>query len=135
MHLTAEHRDVKDAKAPAPHAAALPLASATIRVEKPVETAVRQEPTRAPAGPLFETIKEAGNLKLMTGRPMLLRMKAGVYRVVVADQSICDVVRITGRDLSITGRAAGQTHVTFFFEGSDVTEVTYLVEVQAEAAK
>ena len=132
--LAADHRDVHEPRTAAPPAPAVMQPPAT-KAEKSAIRVERQEPTRAPSGPLFETLKEAGTLKLTLSRPMLLRMKAGVYRVVVADQNICDVVRITGRDLSITGRAAGQTHVTFFFEGSDISEVTYLVEVQAEAAK
>jgi Flp pilus assembly secretin CpaC len=94
------------------------------------------EATKAPAKKTeevaaFEPVKEAGTLKLAMGRPTLLRMKGNVYRAMVADSSVCDVVRITARDISLSGRAAGQTHVTFFYEDQTVPQLTYLVEVAA----
>ena len=83
----------------------------------------------------FETVSEAGRLQLTAGRPLLLRTKSDVYRTMVVDQTVCDVARITTRDVSLVGRAAGQTHVTFFFEDAQRTQLTYLIDVHPEPAK
>jgi hypothetical protein len=82
----------------------------------------------------FVTTLEAGTLKLNRQRPLLLQMKADVYRTFTVDPSICDVVRITQQDISLTGRATGSTHVTFFLDDPTQPQLTYLVEVTNDVA-
>jgi Flp pilus assembly secretin CpaC len=50
----------------------------------------------------------------------------------VVDPTIGEVVRITTKDVSITGRTRGTTHVTFFFEDEKQPQLTYLLEVTPE---
>jgi len=69
-------------------------------------------------------------LKLTIGRPLVLRTKVDVYRTAIVDSGICDIVQFTPRELSLIGRAAGQTQITFWFDGPDRAPLTYVVEVK-----
>jgi Flp pilus assembly secretin CpaC len=68
-------------------------------------------------------------VKIPHRHPLLLHTKADVYRTFTVDPTVCEVVRITNQDISLTGRSVGSTHVTFFTEDPTQPMVTYLVEV------
>jgi hypothetical protein len=131
--VAVDHREAKDTKV------APKLALAQQPATPPAPKRLPPVSDQASASPLaaspFESIKEAGTLKLTAGRPTLLRMKADVYRTMVVDNGVCEIVRITARDVSLSGKATGRTHVTFFYEDQTVPQLTYLVEVQPDAPK
>jgi pilus assembly protein CpaC len=82
-----------------------------------------------PAGSPFESIPQSGAVKLRVRRSILLRTKVDIYRTAIVDESVCDLVQFTPRELSIIGRSVGQTHVTFWFDDPAMAPLTYLVEV------
>jgi pilus assembly protein CpaC len=86
-----------------------------------------------PAGSPFEAIQQSGTVKLRVRRSVLLRTKVDVYRTAIVDESVCDIVQFTPREVSIIGRAVGQTHVTFWFDDPAMAPLTYLVEVKPDA--
>jgi pilus assembly protein CpaC len=88
---------------------------------------------RLPEGSPFEAIQEAGKIKLRVRRSMLLRTKVDIYRTAIVDEAVCDIVQFTPREVSIIGRAVGQTHVTFWFDDPAMAPLTYLVEVKPDA--
>ena len=73
---------------------------------------------------------EPDPIKLRAGRALQLRAKADVYRTAVVDPAVCDVAQFTPRELSIVGRAAGQTQVTFWFDDPRLAPQTYVIDVQ-----
>lgn len=77
----------------------------------------------------FEVLGPSGELNVTMRRNKVLRCKENVFRIAVVDESICDVVQFTPREVSIVGRQIGATHVTFWFAGEDQRPVTYLVRV------
>jgi len=86
-----------------------------------------------PEGSPFETIGEAGTLKLRVRRSMLLRTKVDVYRTATVDEAVVELVQFTPREVSLIGRSQGQTHITFWFNDPAQAPVTYLVEVAPDA--
>src|SRR5262245_31884874 len=88
---------------------------------------------KLPEGSPFEAIPQSGNVKLRVRRSVLLRTKVDIYRTAIVDQSVCDIVQFTPREVSIIGRSVGQTHVTFWFDDPNMAPLTYLVEVKADA--
>ena len=86
-----------------------------------------------PAGSPFEVIGESGILTVRVRRSMLLRTKVDVYRTAIVDESVCDIVQFTPREVSIIGRSQGQTHVTFWFDDPAMPPLTYLVKVEPDA--
>jgi pilus assembly protein CpaC len=86
-----------------------------------------------PEGSPFEAIQQSGTIKLRVRRSILLRTKVDVYRTAIVDEAVCDIVQFTPREVSIIGRALGQTHVTFWFDDPAMAPLTYLVEVKPDA--
>jgi pilus assembly protein CpaC len=83
----------------------------------------------------FEVIDESGEVTVSVRRSKLLRTKVDIYRTAVVDDSICDVVQFTPREVSLIGKSQGSTHVTFWFDDPKMQPVTYLVRVAADAAE
>lgn len=126
--------------APAP----APLSTAPLNLAPTFPTKL-QEPERlaptaptAPAGQTdalraanspFEVIDETGLVQVTVRRSRLLRTKTDIYRTAVVDDSVCDVVQFTPREVSIIGKGQGATHVTFWFDDKNMAPVTYLIKV------
>jgi pilus assembly protein CpaC len=83
----------------------------------------------------FEVIEESGEINVKVRRSKLLRTKVDIYRTAVVDSSVCDVVQFTPREVSIIGKGAGATHVTFWFEDGNFRPITYLVRVIPDSAE
>jgi pilus assembly protein CpaC len=62
-----------------------------------------------------------------------MRTKLDIYRTAVVDETVCDVVQFTPREVSLIGKSQGATHVTFWFAGDDQPPLTYLVKVEPDA--
>jgi pilus assembly protein CpaC len=88
---------------------------------------------KLPEGSPFEAIPQSGTVKLRVRRSVLLRTKVDIYRTAIVDQSVCDIVQFTPREVSVIGRSVGQTHVTFWFDDQNMAPLTYLVEVKADS--
>jgi pilus assembly protein CpaC len=88
---------------------------------------------KLPEGSPFEAIQESGKVKLRVRRSILLRTKVDIYRTAIVDEAVCDIVQFTPREVSIIGRAVGQTHVTFWFDDPAMAPLTYVVEVKPDA--
>ncbi|ADB16082.1 type II and III secretion system protein [Pirellula staleyi DSM 6068] len=86
-----------------------------------------------PEGSPFEVIDESGVLTVRVRRSRLLRTKVDIYRTAVVDESICDVVQFTPREVSIIGKSQGATHVTFWFDDPNSQPLTWLVKVEPDA--
>jgi Flp pilus assembly secretin CpaC len=71
-------------------------------------------------------------VRLRVGRSILLHTKVDVYRTAIVDNTVCDIVQTTPREISIVARAVGQTHVTFWFDDPGMVPLTYLFEVQPQ---
>jgi Flp pilus assembly secretin CpaC len=78
----------------------------------------------------FESLPEKGIVTLGIRRSLLLRAKVDIHRTAVVDPAICEIVQTTPRELSLVGRAAGQTNVTFWFSEPGMAPLTYTVEVK-----
>jgi pilus assembly protein CpaC len=98
----------------------------------PLRPAIEEELSPLPAGSPFEAIQQSGVVKLRVRRSILLRTKVDVYRTAIVDEAVCDIVQFTPREVSIIGRAVGQTHVTFWLDDPGTPPLTYLVEVQPD---
>lgn len=85
-----------------------------------------------PADSPFEAIEQSGTVKLRVRRSILLRTKVDVYRTAIVDDTICDIVQFTPREVSIIGRSVGTTHVTFWLDEAGSAPLTYLVDVQPD---
>lgn len=79
-------------------------------------------------GPL-EMIDRIGELTVLLRPTKLLRTKADVCRTEVADPSICDVVQIAPREVSIVGKRQGATRVTLWFRDGRQRPVSCPVQV------
>lgn len=90
-------------------------------------------PEALPEGSPFEVIDESGVLTVRVRRSRLLRTKVDIYRTAVVDESICDVVQFTPREVSIIGKSTGATHVTFWFDDPNSQPLTWLVKVEPDA--
>jgi pilus assembly protein CpaC len=86
------------------------------------------------AGSPFQVIDESGAVQVMVRRSKLLRTKVDIYRTAVVDDSICDIVQFTPREVSIIGKAQGSTHVTFWFDDPAMQPITYLIQVVPDVA-
>jgi Flp pilus assembly secretin CpaC len=49
---------------------------------------------------------------------------------VIVEPAVCDIVQTTPREISLVGRSAGRTQVTFWFDEPGMTPLTYVVEVK-----
>jgi pilus assembly protein CpaC len=105
-----------------------------VRFQEP-PAAGQELPAAVPPGAPFEMIHESGTLSVQVRRSLLLRTQKDVYRTATVDESICEIVQFTPRELSIIGRSTGSTHVTFWFDDPDARPVTYVVEVKPDAAE
>jgi pilus assembly protein CpaC len=88
-----------------------------------------------PAGSPFEAIPESGEIRIRVRRSLLLRTRVDIRRTAIVDDSVCDIVQFTPREVSIIGRSLGQTHVTFWFDDPAMAPLTYLVKVEPDAAQ
>jgi len=89
----------------------------------------------ARAGSPFEVIDETGAVQVMVRRSKLLRTKVDIYRTAVVDDSICEIVQFTPREVSIIGKSQGSTHVTFWFDDPAMQPVTYVIQVVPDVAE
>jgi pilus assembly protein CpaC len=105
------------------------LAQNEAQPAQPAQPAPAAAPAALPEGSPFEQIRESGNLAVQVRRSLLLRTQKDVFRTAVVDDSICEIVQFTPRELSIIGRSQGSTHVTFWFDDPNMLPVTYEVEV------
>ncbi len=87
-----------------------------------------------PAGSPFEAIGESGTVAVRVRRSLLMRTKVDIYRTAVVDESVCDIVQFTPREISLIGRAQGTTHITFWFDDPATPPLTYLVKVEPDPA-
>ncbi len=117
--------DLFAAQQPAPPAAQPPAVLAPV----PAGPAI----SPLPAGSPFEAVTESGTLSLRVRRSLLMRTKVDIYRTAVVDESICDIVQFTPREISLIGRAQGSTHITFWFDDPAQPPLTYLVKVEPDA--
>jgi pilus assembly protein CpaC len=85
-----------------------------------------------PAGSPFEAVTESGTVTVRVRRSLLMRTKVDIYRTAVVDESICDIVQFTPREISLIGRGQGTTHVTFWFDDPATAPITYLVKVEPD---
>lgn len=89
----------------------------------------------ARAGSPFEVIDETGAVQVMVRRSKLLRTKVDIYRTAVVDDSICEIVQFTPREVSIIGKSQGSTHVTFWFDDPAMAPITYVIQVVPDVTK
>ena len=120
-----------------PRSARLALRQSDTQPDQPPPPAAEPLPAgRAlPEGSPFEAIGESGTLQVQVRRSLLLRTQTDVYRTAVVDDAVCEIVQFTPRELSIIGRSTGSTHVTFWFDDPNMQPVTYVVQVEPDAAK
>jgi pilus assembly protein CpaC len=85
-----------------------------------------------PEGSPFEAVTESGTVTVRVRRSLLMRTKVDIYRTAVVDETICDIVQFTPREISLIGRAQGTTHVTFWFDDPGTPPLTYLVKVEPD---
>jgi pilus assembly protein CpaC len=85
-----------------------------------------------PAGSPFEAVSESGTVTVRVRRSLLMRTKVDIYRTAVVDETICDIVQFTPREISLIGRGQGTTHVTFWFDDPATPPITYLVKVEPD---
>jgi Flp pilus assembly secretin CpaC len=74
-------------------------------------------------------VDKAEELNVPVRRSKLLRTGVNIHQFIVADPSVCEVIRFTPREMAIVGKCKGATHVTFSFEDTGTPPVTYLVRV------
>jgi pilus assembly protein CpaC len=85
----------------------------------PKITPARLEVTRGRVQDLISEIREAeAELKLKMHRAKLIRTKADIERVAVADPSILDFIAFGPREIQFVGKALGSTTVTFWHGGA-----------------
>jgi Flp pilus assembly secretin CpaC len=77
----------------------------------------------------FEVIDQAEGFSVALRRSKLLRTEVDIDRSVVADPTVCHLVPLTPREVSVVGKRTGATHVTFSFADGGQPPVTYLVRV------
>ncbi|WP_254510749.1 type II and III secretion system protein family protein [Anatilimnocola floriformis] len=104
---------------------------ATTPGQQPVDPRVD---AMARAGSPFEVIDETGAVQVMVRRSKLLRTKVDIYRTAVVDDSICEIVQFTPREVSIIGKSQGSTHVTFWFDDPAMQPITYVIQVVPDVA-
>jgi len=107
---------------------------------KPLNLAPMADPLEAGdamrrANSPFEVIDQTGVEQVMVRRSKLLRTKVDIYRTAVVDDSICDVVQFTPREVSLIGKSQGSTHITFWFDDPNMQPVTYLIKVVPDVAE
>jgi Flp pilus assembly secretin CpaC len=76
-----------------------------------------------------EIVGETAEVRLQVGRPLVLRIKADVHRTAVVAEGIVELSQFTPREISLVGRHAGTTTVTFWFRDPARPPVIYAVKV------
>jgi pilus assembly protein CpaC len=134
-----------------------PVAPSRLDQSQPVNLLTQQQPMAVPPPPLaptpqapmidpvadamrragspFEIIDETGAVQVMVRRSKLLRTKVDIYRTAVVDDSICEIVQFTPREVSLIGKSQGSTHVTFWFDDPNMQPVTYVIQVVPDVAE
>lgn len=95
----------------------------------PIQRVTYKQPDPELTNSPFKVIEERGILEIQKGRSRLMRTRSDVFRTAVVDPTICDVVQYTPNELSIVGKRAGATHVTFWFRDGVEDPVTYLIQI------
>ncbi|MFO0900969.1 MAG: pilus assembly protein N-terminal domain-containing protein, partial [Pirellulales bacterium] len=80
----------------------------------------------------FQVIDYSEELTVTMRRSKLLRFPNDIFRVAVADPSICNVNLYTKRDVGLIGLNQGATTVTFWFDDGQFQPRTFLVRVQPD---
>jgi pilus assembly protein CpaC len=80
-----------------------------------------------------DRIDASNTLDLEVGRPALLRFRQAPFRDQVADTEVVEVLSVTEREISITGKKVGTTVLNFWFEDPEKPGrpevLSYLVRV------
>jgi pilus assembly protein CpaC len=105
------------APAPAVVAEATPAAPAPVSMAAPVDNGVVDNPraTRQPKA------KGANILRVLTGKSLILDLKADAKRVSVADPEVAEVLIISPRQVMVNGLAEGETSVIVWDRGGNYT--------------
>jgi len=77
----------------------------------------------------FEVTDQLEVLSIVQRCGKVLQTTRKVARTEVADPNICAVVQFTPGELSIVAKQAGQTRVTFWFEGLQGEPISYQIHV------
>ena len=77
----------------------------------------------------FEVTDQLEVLSIVQYCGKVLRTTRKVSRTEVADPNVCAVVQFTPGQLSIVAKQAGQTQVTFWFDGLQGKPISYLIQV------
>jgi Flp pilus assembly secretin CpaC len=101
------------------------LSAAVLLAELPELVHGRGAPAAVPA----EIVGESATIKLKIGRPLMMRTKADIHRTALAADDIVELSQFTPREISLVGRRAGKTTVTFWFSDADQPPVSYVLEV------
>jgi len=80
----------------------------------------------------FEVIDYSEELTVTMRRSKLLRFPTDIYRIAVADDSICSVNFYNKRDVGLIGLNQGATTITFWFDDGQFRPRTFLVRVQPD---
>jgi Flp pilus assembly secretin CpaC len=75
---------------------------------------------------------EAAELVVTAHQGKLLRAEADIYRVQVVDESICRVIQVTPRELSVVGLQPGLTDLRVWLRDARHRSVTLRVHVVAQ---
>ncbi|MDP6444241.1 MAG: pilus assembly protein N-terminal domain-containing protein [Pirellulaceae bacterium] len=81
-----------------------------------------------PADYPFEVIEDVGTIQVDVGRTKLMRCKFDIRRTAIVDPAVCDIIQFSPSEISLIGRRAGQTQMTFWFDDNDDPQV-YVVKV------
>ena len=79
-----------------------------------------------------EAEQTAAELVVTAHQGKLLRTTADIYRVQVVDESICKVIQITPRELSVVGQSAGVTDLRVWLRDGRHRPVPLRVRVVAD---
>ncbi|QDU26056.1 outer membrane porin HofQ [Anatilimnocola aggregata] len=115
--------------------APVPPAPRPLNLAPMADPVAPQEDAMRRANSPFEVIDETGAVQVMVRRSKLLRTKVDIYRTAVVDDSICDIVQFTPREVSLIGKSQGSTHITFWFDDPAMQPVTYLIKVVPDVAQ
>ena len=101
------------------------LSAAVLLAELPESARERAAPAAVPA----EIVAESATIKLQIGRPLMMRTKVDIHRTALAADDIVELSQFTPREISLVGRRAGKTTVTFWFSDAAQPPVSYVIEV------
>ena len=84
-----------------------------------------------PAWSDHEIKDHAAELEVIRGCGKVLRAGADIYRVAVVDETVCEVIQVSPKELSILGKKLGATSVTVWVKDSPTRSCHILVRVKA----